>query len=72
MTEISPEQEVLAWHITATTATFQVLVLCLQRNGALERGQFPDALREYMEMSKDRHPDAVLALLHDLRHALMD
>lgn len=69
---LTPEQEIVAAHVTATTAAFQVLVLLLQREGILERGEFPTALADYMELSKTRLPDTVLALLDDLRQALLD
>lgn len=72
MSELNPEKEVLVAHITATAAAFQVLVYCLQNNGVLQRGEFPDALRQYMEIAKDRQSDIVLALLHDLREALVN
>lgn len=71
--ELSPEHEVIAAHIAATTAAFQILVMCLQQNGALERGQVPEAIRLYMETTKRRSGNETeLALLHDLRQALMD
>lgn len=72
MSKLSPEHEVIAAHITATTAAFQVLILLMQRNGVLERGEYQSALRDYMEAQKERHPDMVLALLDDLRVALSD
>lgn len=72
MSKLSPEHEIIAAHITATTAAFQVLILLLQRNGVLERGEYQEALRDYMEAQKDRHPDTVLAMLNDLRIALSD
>ena len=71
--KLSPEHEIIAAHMAATTAAFQVLVHCLQENGALERGQMPEALRVYMEMAKHQRDNGVqLALLNDLRLALMD
>lgn len=71
--KLNPEQEVIAAHMAATTAAFRVLVHCLQENGALKRGQMPAALRVYMEMAKhQRDNELQLALLHDLRSALMD
>lgn len=72
MTKPSPELEILTAHMAATTAAFQVLILLLQRNGTLERGEYQEALRDYMEAQKDRHPDTVLAMLDDLRVALLD
>jgi len=38
-------------------ASFQVLINCLEENDALQPGQFPDALRVYMEMVKSRQGD---------------
>jgi len=71
--KLSPDHEIFAAHMAATTAAFQVLVHCLQENGALDRGQVPEALRVYMEMVKRREGnDVELALLHDLRQSLMD
>jgi hypothetical protein len=71
--ELSPEHQIIAAHMAATTAAFQVLIHCLQENGALKRGQMPEALRVYMEMAKhQKDNDLQLALLHDLRQALMD
>lgn len=70
--KLSPEGEVLAAHMAATTAAFQVLVSCLQRNGALERGEFQEMLRVYMESVKSTKDPVMLALLHDLRMSLMD
>ena len=38
---LSPEAEVLAAHMSATLAAFRVLLLCLQRSGALKEGDYP-------------------------------
>lgn len=71
--KFSRDHEVIAAHMAATTAAVQVLVHCLQENGALDQGQVPEALRVYMEMVKARSGNEVeLALLHDLRQALLD
>lgn len=71
--KLNPEQEVIAAHIAATSAALQVLVHCLQENGALRQGQMPEALRVYMEMAKHQSDNEIqLSLLHDLRSALMD
>jgi hypothetical protein len=68
-----PEHELIATHIASTTAAFQVLVQCLQDNGALRHGQYPEALRLYMEITKQRtDSEGELAMLHHLRLALMD
>jgi hypothetical protein len=56
-------------------AAFQVLVSCLEENEAVHPGQFPEALRVYMEMTKSREGDVndmTLAVLHDIRMATLD
>lgn len=71
--KIADHQEVLAAHMAATTAAFQVLVHCLQETGALDQGQVAEALLVYMEMVKSRHGNEIeLALLNDLREALFN
>ncbi len=72
--KLSPEGEVLAAHIAATTAAFQILVSCLEGNEALQSGQFSEALRVYMEMTKSREGDVndmTLARLHEIRMATL-
>lgn len=71
MKKSSPEHEIIVSHMVATTAAFQCLVLLLQRNGILERGEYQDALDAYIKSQKDKHPDMVLALLDDLRLSLL-
>jgi len=63
---------IMAAHSVATTAAIQCLVICLQNSGALERGEYSETLRLYMEAQKDKAPDSALAILHDLRQALLD
>jgi hypothetical protein len=70
--DISPDQEVVAAHMHAVTAAFQTLVLCLQNNGALEPGQYPAALHSYMELARDKASPMTLAMLDDLRQALLN
>lgn len=71
--KLSAEGEMIAAYGTAMTAAFQVLIMCLQNNGTLERGEFQEALRTYMEISKHEvGNEIVLALLHDLRQRLLD
>ncbi len=56
-------------------AAFQVLINCLEENDAVQPGQFPDALRVYMEMVKSKKGDVsdmTLAVLHDIRTATLD
>jgi hypothetical protein len=73
--KLTPEGEVIAAYGTATVAAFQVLINCLEESDALLPGQFPDALRVYMEMVKSRKggvSDITLAVLHDIRAATLD
>jgi hypothetical protein len=59
----------------AMVAAFQVLVNCLEENEAVLPGQFPEALRVYMEMVKSRKgevSDMTLAMLHEIRMATLD
>jgi hypothetical protein len=70
--KLSPEGEVIAAYGAAMVAAFQVLINCLEENGAVEPRQFPDALGVYMEMvksSKGAVSDVTLAVLHDIRMA---
>jgi hypothetical protein len=73
--KLSPEGEVIAAYGAAMVAAFQVLIDCLEENNAVLPGQFPDALRVYMEMVKSRKGDVsdmTLAVLHDIRTATLD
>jgi hypothetical protein len=73
--KLTPEGEVIAAHGAAMVAAFQVLINCLEESDALLPGQFPDALRIYMEMVKSRQGDMndmTLAVLHDIRMATLD
>lgn len=73
--KFAPEAEAIAAYGAATMAALQVMVMCLQENGALTRGQYPESLRIYMEMTKHREgreSEMTLAILHDLRMALLD
>jgi hypothetical protein len=73
--KLSPEGEVIAAYGAALVAAFQVLINCLEENGALEPGQFPAALGAYMEMVKSKQgdvSDVTLAVLHDLRKATLN
>jgi hypothetical protein len=73
--KLSPEGEVIAAYGAAMVAAFQVLVSCLEENETLLPGQFPEALRVYMEMIKSRKGDVsdmTLAVLHDIRMATLD
>ena len=73
--KLSPEGEVIAAYGAALVAAFQVLINCLEENDSLSPGQFPEALRVYMEMVKSRKgevSDMTLAVLHDIRMATLD
>jgi len=72
--KLSPEGEVIAAYGAAMVAAFQVLINCLEENGAVEPRQFPAALGVYMEMiksSKGAVSDVTLAVLHDIRTATL-
>jgi hypothetical protein len=72
--KLSPDGEVIAAYGAATVAAFQVLINCLEENDAPQPGQFPDALRVYMEMVKSRQgdvSDVTPAVLHDMRTATL-
>jgi hypothetical protein len=73
--KLSPEGEVIASYGAAMVAAFQVLINCLEENDALLPGQFPDALRVYMDMVESETGDVsdmTLAVLHDIRAATLD
>jgi hypothetical protein len=73
--KLSPEGEVIAAYGAAMVAAFQVLIKCLEESDGLLPGEFPDALRVYMEMVKSRKGDVsdmTLAVLHDIRMATLD
>jgi hypothetical protein len=72
--KLSPEGEVIAAYGAAMVAAFQVLINCLEENGAVEPRQFPAALGVYMEMIKSSEgtvSDVTLAVLHDIRTATL-
>ena len=67
--------EVIAAYGAAMVAAFQVLINCLEESDAILPGQFPEALRVYMEIVKSRRGDVsdmTLAVLHDIRMATLD
>ena len=73
--KLSPEGEVIAAYGAPMVAAFQVLINCLEESDAISPGQFPEALRVYMEMTKSRQGDVsdmTLAVLHDIRMATLD
>lgn len=70
--KLSPDGEVLAAHMAATRAAFQVLISCLQRNGTLAHGEYQEMLAAYMESVKRTGEPMMLALMDDLRRSLMD
>jgi hypothetical protein len=53
-------------------AALKILVVCLQSNGALEHGQYPEQLRIYMDIAKDDASDMTLPILHDLRMPILE
>jgi hypothetical protein len=53
-------------------AALKVLVICLQTNGALEHGQFPEALRLFINASTNKADEPVLEILRDLHVNLLD
>jgi hypothetical protein len=72
--KLTSEGEAIAAYGAAMVAAFQVLLNCLEENDALVPGQFPGALRIYMEMVKSRQGDLndmTLAVLHDIRIATL-
>ena len=69
---VSPEGEAIAAYGAATIAAFKVLVICLQSNGALERGQFTEALRLFINKSTDKADAPMLEILRNLRVNLLD
>lgn len=73
--KLSPEGEIIAAQGAAIVAAFQVLINSLEESDALLPGQFPEAVRIYMEMVKSRKGDVsdmTLAVLHDIRMATLD
>ncbi|MEW9304529.1 hypothetical protein [Labrys neptuniae] len=65
------DRDVMKSMIEANSAAIEVLVLCLERNGVLERGQYPEALREHMEVNMEKMSPMALALLADIRESLL-
>ncbi len=75
MSKLTPEGEVIASYGAAMVAAFQVLINCLEESDSLLPGQFPEALRVYMEMTKSQAGDLsemMMAVLHDIRMATLD
>jgi hypothetical protein len=70
--ELSPEGEAIAAYGTATMAAFKILVACLQSNGALEHGQFEEALRLFTEAARSDIDGMPLSILHQLRKSISD
>lgn len=66
------EGEAIAAYGTATMVAFKILAACLQRSGAIERGEFAEALRIFTEDAESEIDRMPLAILHDLRIAMMD
>jgi hypothetical protein len=72
MSELSPEGQAIAAYGAATMAALKLLVVSLQSNGALEHGQFPEALQRFMETAKSDADDMMLSILEDLRRSILD
>ena len=64
--------EALASYDSAMTAAFQVLIHCLQTNGSLRPGQYPQELTRYLDLAKDKCPPVKKAILEDLRDMLLN
>ena len=71
MPELSPEGEAIAAY-GATLSALKNLVVCLQSNGSLDHGQYPEALRLFMEAAKDDADNMTLSILHDLRTSILE
>lgn len=72
MAELSPEAEAIAACSAAMLSGLQILVRCLIDAGALEPGQYPEALRRFIEANKHRESELELGILRDLRRSLLD
>lgn len=72
MPKLSPEEELILAYGGAASTAVRLLVISLQNNGALKRGQYPDELRWFMETSKDTANEMTLALLHELRVSILN
>jgi hypothetical protein len=70
--ELSPEGEAIAACSAAMLTALQVLVGCLVESGALQQGQFPEALRRFVEANKHREDELQLGLLRNLRRSFLD
>jgi hypothetical protein len=73
--KLSPAGEVIAAQGAAMVAAFQVLINCLEESDALLPGRFADALGVYMEVVKSGEgnvSEMTLAVLHDIRSAIVD
>lgn len=68
------DRQIAAAMQAATMASIQVLVRCLESSGALQRGDYANALLTFMEAAKNdpQSSDVMLALMHELRAALLD
>jgi hypothetical protein len=70
--QLSPEGEAIAAYGAATMAALKILVVCLQSNGALEHGQYPEQLRIFIDIAKGDVSDTTLAILQDLRMSILE
>lgn len=63
MSKLSPEGEAIAACNAAMLSAVQVLVGCLVDAGALEPGQYSEALRRFIEANKHRENELELGIL---------
>lgn len=62
-------RDIFKAQIEATTAAICILVRCLEKNGMLEPGQYPDALGDHMETDMKAMSPLGLAVLADIRES---
>lgn len=68
----TPDRDVLSALIETHRLSMRALVRCLEDNGALKPGQFAEALHLSMENSQDETDILALAMMHNLRRALVE
>lgn len=65
------EHEVIAASLAAAMGAIQVLALTLQKSNALKQGEYAEALREYMEATKETADPMAISILQSLRQAVL-
>ena len=70
--KLTPEGEAIAAYGTATMAAIKLLIICLEANGTLQPGEYADAVRAFTEKSAGAAEASVVAILQDLRLALLN